>query len=255
MRLSEFDPATYNKTSPMASNRSPTPMLDSFLQQVSSPDNTILPDWLEWVVGGVTFCVLVKHGFLGMICAGLAYQACHTLRERQIARRSALFRLEYERWQKVQRIQKIQHDKQLHRKVPELVLVALERAARARHDARESLNILAASEPAVALEMLKLIESAMFSACSVADPVILNDEQGKRVLRALEEDQNLMAQIVIRIDQEAARMHKIAPTLNWEGHQTHADLHERLSRAQEERSIAEAELNEMLPGNRSAAEL
>jgi len=239
----------------MASNRIPTPMLDSFLQQVSSPDSTILPEWVEWAAAGITFFLLIKHGIVGLICAGIAYKGCQFIRDRQVARRSAQVRLEYERWQKVQRIQKIQHDNELHKKVPEVVLVALERAARTRHDARESLNALSASEPAVALEMLKLIDSAMFSACSAADPVILNDEQGKRVLKSLEEDENLMAQIVIRIDQEAARMRNIAPTLSWEGHQSHADLHERLSQAREERSKAEAELNEMLPGNRSAAEL
>jgi hypothetical protein len=242
----------HNLDSAMSSDKPSIPMLEAFLRQAEAPSGRVVPDKWEWPAAILAlFLISTTNGsdfmsIVGILVAWAIIAGTRAFRKQQIAQLSPGQRMAFERWGKVRRMKKLLKDRRLYKKVPESVLMTLEAAARAWHDARETMSAVAVTDPEFATEVLGTIDASMSAAAAAADPVVLRDDQYRRDLDRFAEDSDLMARICMRIQQEEVRMNQFAagsPSLQPE---TPSSLRERLEKARIERAAAEAELDALL---------
>ncbi len=245
--------ATHNKTTDMAKDKVALPMLEAFLSEAKPPSGNVLPEWIDWplAIFALVCIASLKKGsvtdLLSLGAAGAIIYGFRMIRQKQLEAQPAAFQVSYERWKRVSLLQKVAHDKKLHKKVPGEVLASLERAARTWHEVRESLSSVAITDPDFALQGRDMVDAAMMSAASAARPVVLKEDQYRKDLERLEADIVLLSSVCQRIDQEEARMRLLLVNPIVSGPQSHDALFSQLERARAERAQAEAELNELLP--------
>ncbi len=222
-------------------------MLEAFLQQVETPVGSLSPVWLDWPLAAITFILvymaLTRFNLgiiVGSISSYLVLQYRWSTRKRQLKLQPAEFQADYDRWERVKRLRYLYKNQMLHNHVPAPVLSALERAARAWHDGREELRSSAASDPELALLLQKEVDAMMMVAASAAQPVVLSDEHGRKHLRQMEQDADLMSRICRRIEQEEISLGRLVDASQMGGSQL--SLRDRLTVAQKERAAAEARL-------------
>jgi len=245
----------------MGKEKVAVPMLEEFLRQMRPPSKgqVYQPklDWWFTILTGVAVLLVLapifgldkKDSIGAEVFAffagwGMFYYR-RTQRAIQIQRLEPGLRAEWERWERARRLPHLAQDG-LHKYVPGPVLQSLEKAARSWHHAREELTSIAVAEPQFALEIQTEIDALMMAAVATVGPVTRKDDQGRRAVRLMEEDQDLMNRICQRIDREAERLSRWADDTQVVGSSTQASLRERLARARSERATAEAELNETL---------
>src|SRR5579859_1033313 len=189
----------------MAREKVPTPMLEEFLRQAHAPDGGVSPVWLDWPLAIVVFvlALMVPVEFIDIILAFAAAAAVlayrRSSRRKQLALQTPVYQAAYERWDRARRLVSQFKSGQLHSHVPIPVLVALERAARSWHDAREELRSLALADATFVGEIQAEVDAIMMVATAAACPVIRRDDQGSKAMRKMEEDTHLMGMICRRI--------------------------------------------------------
>ena len=228
-------------------------MLDTFLRQVGPPQGEVSPEWMDWLFAAVAFVVvgIATERSVVALPAALAAGFCmlmwrQTSRKKLISLQPAGFQLEYDRWERAKRLKHLCTNQMLHSHVPAPVLVSLERTARAWHDGIEEIRSSSSADPELALQLQKEVDSMMLIAAGAAKPVVLSDEQGRKQLRALEEDADLMSRVCRRISQEEDSLNRL--THAGQGAGSTLSLRERLAVARREREAAEEELDATLRG-------
>ena len=236
----------------MANRNESIPMLEAFLQQVDSPSTGVISERLDWPLAIVVFCLIAMTDgpewtfFAGAFLAWLTLFSIRSVRKNQLGRQRPEVRLAYDRWLRVKRLKQLHSESRLKAAVPTPVIQALEQAARTWHDARQGLHGVSVSNPGFAAEVQTVLDASMSAAVAVCEPVVLRDEQGKKVLQGWEADEDLMSRICFRIQREDERMQQWSVGANGFSGSTPDALRQRLEMAQREREIAEAELDSLL---------
>jgi hypothetical protein len=236
----------------MINETAPVPMFEAFLRQAEPPAVGVLSERLDWPLALIAFfAFMFTDGpewtfFAGVLAAMAIIYGMRSYRRLRLSRIKPSQRMEYERWTKIRRLKKLLRDKRLKKKVPEPVLMTLERAARTWHDTRESVASFTAIDPEIVAELQQGVDAAMSAAAAAADPVVLRDDQYRKDLRQMEQDSDLMARVCLRIQQEEAQMRHWAAGAEKLGLSSSGSLRERLEIAQRERALAEAELDTLI---------
>ncbi len=234
----------------MAKDAIATPMLDEFLRQAEAPGAGPIPEWIDWPLAVAIFVGMswLGHRFVnvGFLLAVVVFIAIRQVRKVHRQRLSRADRAACERWEKVERLQHLQHDNRLRKRTPEPVLLALERAARAWHDAHIGIAALAQTDSVFAGELDAALTASMVAAAAAADPVVLRDEQSKKVLQRIEGDEDLITRISHLIAVEEARMRQWALGIGTADAESPDTIRARLAAARREREVAEAELDALL---------
>lgn len=228
-----------------------TPMLEAFLRQAAPPNLPIAPVWQDWLLALAAFlvCVAIPLPFfdwiLGCVVGGAVLYARSQIRQRQVQALTPRQKSEWERWTRVARLKSLIANGILHSHVPAPVLAALEMTARSWHELREEVQSLGAEDAFQAAEITVEVDAIMALAASAAGPVIRSDEQGRRHLRQMEEDEHLMASVCRRIEAQRLRLERWSSDTEKLASDKPETLRERIARAKSERLAAEAELDEV----------
>ena len=236
----------------MAEDTFAFPMFQAYLRQLDPPDFGILVNWIDWPAGilVLTICSAIPFKdwpeWLGLILGGGTIYGLRKYRKDQVAQLTPAQRLANERWTRVKRIRKLLKDGLLRHAVPQPVMESLERAARSWHDARESLQSMAVSDPEFVEEAQSVLDTLMATATAIAEPVVRRSDQTRKDVRRMEGDLDLMDRVCRKIDAEEQQMKRwIVSPLSTDT-MTPEALRTRLSQAQKERADALAELDALI---------
>lgn len=222
-------------------------MLEAFLRETPGESFGVWPVWLEWVVGSAVafFMITGQIGFLGklplapFLAGAAAWWVLHTIREGQISRLDSRKKLDFEKWNRVGRVRNIlAQGAKLSTYLPVPVLESLEACARARFNALEEIRLSGDHVSLVAFN--DDLNEEMALAIATAAIVTRRDDQAMKDVKRWEEDDDLMADIVRRIDTRRERMESVIVGLG------SGSLRDNLARAKAEREAAERELDESL---------
>ena len=236
----------------MAEDTFAFPMLQAYLRQLDPPDFGILVNWIDWPAGILVLTICSAMPFkdwpewLGLILGGGTIYGLRKFRKGQVAQLTAAQRLENERWTRVNRIRKLLKDGLLRHAVPQPVMESLERAARTWHDARESLQSLAVSDPDFVDEAQTVLDTMMATATAIAEPVVRRSDQTRKDVRRMEGDLDLMDRVCRKIDAEEKQMQRWLMSPLATDSMTPEALRTRLSIARKERADALAELDSLI---------
>ena len=223
-------------------------MLEAFLRQAEAPVSSVFTEQYDWVIylavffGGLHYAGI----WVALIASAVLSGLITSIRKMAIARQPASYRLAIERWIRIERLQKLSKDGSLKSHVPEPVMIALEEAARTWHESREVIHNLAVTDPELAAEVQSMIDASMTTAVAVAEPVVRQEDQSKKVVSRMAADEDLMRRICSRIKSEEGRMAQCQQEFVSETASGPVSIRDRMQLARQERAAAEAELDALI---------
>ncbi len=224
-------------------------MLEGFLRSLKPPQGLRIPGWVEWVAASVTSLAFLPLGPISLAAGaatgiGIRYGRIR-LQNKRLSESTPQTRAQVESWQLANKIVGLQRHQKLHSHVPQPVLEALESAARSWHEAMEELRIHAIEDPATVELIRAEVNMLMTGAVASAEKVHRRSNQGRRVLRAIEADAQLMEQVCRRIGRYTSQLAKWADDIAAPEAFT-TGLRKQLVMAKAERDAAETELGLVL---------